>query len=147
LFRQLCLFPKSNHFNFIGSYRKHDRSDISDFGTVIERHYFFNNKELGTSNVSISYLDSIISLCKLNKITPILISSPVHKLYFERIPSSILLKFQEVRNRLYSNGIIIIDKTNDYYYDFEYYNSDHLNTKGASRFSNEIKGILSKRGD
>jgi hypothetical protein len=142
MIQQTCIYPKVNHFNFIGSYRSHDRSNISDSIESSSRHYMRNNQELGVSEISISYLDSIISLCNHNSITPIIIVSPVHKSYYKRIPKEISIRFETILNDLDAEGVIVIDKSNSIYYDNEFYNSDHLNTKGSFRFSKEIKDIL-----
>ena len=142
MIQQTCLYPKVNHFNFIGSYRSHDRSNISDSIESSSRHYMRNNQELGVSEISISYLDSIITLCNHNSITPIIIVSPVHKSYYKRIPKEISIRFEDILNDLDAEDVIVIDKSNSRYYDNEFYNSDHLNTKGSFRFTKSIKNII-----
>lgn len=145
LWKENCFYPKTDHFKFIGNYLNSDFSDISDSNSAIERHYYYNNKLLGESEIAITYVDSIIQICDLNRKIPIFVSSPVHKSYYKLIPSQVKVKYEELKKRLNSREIVFIDKTTDYYPDSLYLNSDHLNKKGANRFTLEIKEIIASK--
>ena len=69
------LIPRSNHHRkFIGEYKELIGREATNFQKVINKVYF--HKDYGVSELSISYLDSIVDYSK-NNITPILLSSPV----------------------------------------------------------------------
>jgi hypothetical protein len=143
LWKQLCFFPKTDHFNYIGSYENRNLSKITDTKHTINKHYYAKNEFLGISETAIAYLDSMVNLCKSKGITPILVSSPVHNSYYSLIPKPINERFEIEKRRLEAEGILVIDKTSDFYPDSLYLNADHLNEKGASRFSKEIRKIIS----
>ena len=96
LFKQTAFYPFRNHFNYIGNYSNNTGSNISDGESTAKRHYFFNSTERGVSENSISYLDSIISLCKTKNIKLVLISPPVHKNYLDNIPNRIFNKYSSL---------------------------------------------------
>lgn len=134
---QMGMYPKLNHINFIGSYKNNRESDVTDWEESIKRHYYFDGKQLGVSEVAVSHLDSMISLCKRNEITVVLASHPVHQYYLENIPNSTLQRFTELSNYL-SKKAIVFDKTSDYYPDSLYFNPDHLNEIGSEVFTKEL---------
>lgn len=142
--KQIGFYPKRNHNYFIGRYANSNFSNVSNWKKVIKRHYYLNNKELGTSELAISYLDSIIKICKENQVTPILVSSPLNKLYYRKIPVKALKNYNELKNKLILENIFVIDKSGEAYPDSLFYDSDHLNAKGAERFTKEIINLLGK---
>ena len=142
LLKNIGFYPKKNHFQYIGAYTNSNFSDISNSDSVKERHYYFNKKKLGISKTTISYMDSIINLCISKGVKPILVSSPIHESYYRLIPLTIKTRFEELKKQFSSKGAIIIDKTIDFYPDSLYYDSDHLNIKGANRFTSEIKKMI-----
>ena len=138
LWKEIGFYPKENHIHFIGNYSNSERSNISNFESAIQRHYYFNeNVELKISKIAINYLDSIIRTCNSKNIVPILVSSPVSKNYRENIPSNIWRKYEDLKNK-YESSAIIIDKTDNYYVDTLFLDSDHLNSIGAEKFSREV---------
>ena len=70
--RNMFLIPRSNHHRkFIGEYKELiGRSEATNYQKVINKVYF--HKDYGVSELSISYLDSIVDYSKKNNITPIL---------------------------------------------------------------------------
>lgn len=145
IWKQIGFYPKKNHIRYIGSYNNNSSSNISDFKSAIKRHYYFNGKKLNFSNTSINYLDSIITICKVYNITPILVSNPVHTNYMNDIPIEIIEKYKELMLSYKSIGILQIDKTNEIYPDSLFLNSDHLNSLGSSRFTNEVINLIGRR--
>lgn len=144
LWKQTGFYPKRNHTNFIGSYKNKKTSDISDWNTAIQRHYFFEGKELGVSDVSINYLDSIVDLCDSKKMELVLVSHPVYEKYLKSIPSVIINKYSTLE-REYDKKHIVYNQTDKEYPDSLYLNSDHLNEYGAERFSKELVDFLKKQ--
>jgi hypothetical protein len=142
IWKQTCFFPKLNHHNYIGNYFNSNNFNIVDSETPIRRHFYFNGEEIGISKVAISYLDSIIKICNTHEVKPILISSPVHETYYNKIPFINTSTFEDVKFKLISEGVTVIDKTIEHYPDSLFSNVDHLNENGANRFTKETKEIL-----
>jgi len=145
IWKQTCFYPKLNHGNYIGNYSNTNNSSIVNVETPIKRHYYYNGEEIGISNIAVSYLDSIIKICKTHGVKPILISSPVHETYYNKIPFINTSTFEDVKLKLISKGVMVIDKTKEHYPDSLFSNVDHLNENGANRFTKEIKEILTAR--
>jgi hypothetical protein len=137
LIKQIAFYPKRDHIHFLGEYENDTVRNSSDWKSAINRHYYFNEKELSFSDVAINYLDSISTLCNSKRITLVLVSNPVHKNYQAGIPESIWLKYSELQKN-YETEFLVIDKTNEIYPDSLFLNSDHLNEDGATRFTNEV---------
>lgn len=138
LWRQTAFSPKRKHVNYLGKYSNNKINDVSDWQSTIKRHYSWNDKVLGVSEVSVSYLDSIIKISQQQEIIVILTSSPVYNKYFDKIPRSIMKKFNSLKEQ-YENQVIIFDKTQEISYpDSLFLDADHLNLDGATRFSNEL---------
>ena len=135
LFKQLFLFPKKNHIYYIGNHKKSDYSNISNSNKTIDQHYYSNNQKAGISEISINYLDSMINLCKIHNITPILVNTPLHLSYKEKIPSIIQERYNQEILRFKNQGIKIYTDDSTTYKKENFYNSDHLNSSGAKIFS------------
>ena len=144
VFFALFLIPRSNHHRkFIGEYKELiGRSEATNFQKVINKVYF--HKDYGVSELSISYLDSIVDYSKKNNITPILLSSPVPSSYYNLIPSNMKERYHKLKQRFIEEGIHVIDLTKSNYNSDLFYNEDHLNSDGSKIFTEEVKRILSK---
>ena len=145
LFRETFFYPKKNHINYIGKFKKSKISSVSDWEGPVERHFYRNGKELGVSNTSIQYLDSIVILCKNNDIFLSLINSPVHNSYFNNIPISFLEQYNKLKMNYIKEDIFLLDKAKCEYPDTFFFNPDHTNFYGAEKFTNEVIEILSTR--
>ncbi len=141
-FRKMCLYPHLDHFPFIGNYSNSLQNNISDFDKEIDRHYYFQNRPVGISSVSLMYLDSIIGLCRSNKITPVLVGSPLGPEYLKRIPSETKIRYQSEKLRYVNQQIVVFDFCSQFYDDKSFLNSDHLNERGAARFTREFLNSL-----
>lgn len=140
--KQIGFYPKKNHFYFMGNYSNNELSDISDWKAAINRHYYYKNEKLGISKASISYLDSIITICITNSVIPILVSNPVQQNYLNNIPSNILTTYKNLNKKYVTKGIKVVDKRSEFYPDSLFLNSNHLNSIGSKRFTNEIIEII-----
>lgn len=141
--RNMCLIPKSDHYKkFIGKFQgREGYHEIKDYQNTINKTFYYKN--YGVSELCISYLDSIINISVKNKITPILIATPVPKEYFELIPENIKERYNLIKKKYLDKGIQVIDFEKEFKYNIEYfYNEEHLNIHGARRFTKEIKEIL-----
>ncbi|WP_143953860.1 hypothetical protein [Robertkochia solimangrovi] len=130
-----------DHIQYIGHYENSNLNDPSDWESSIKRHYYEDDNLVGNSETAISYLDSIVNLCISKNVKLILVSHPVHKTYQTHIPEINLNRFNKLKRKLEKNNTII-DLTFKKYPDSLFYNSDHLNTDGAERYTNELIGIL-----
>lgn len=137
LWKQTGFYPRKNHINYIGNYSNSSKSNIGDWETAINRHYYQNDKQLGVSQLAVNYLDSIVNLTSSKRIILIMVSNPVHERYLENIPVSVMEEFEKLTEK-YNASHIIFDKTRDHYPDSLYLNSDHLNEIGAKRFTLEL---------
>lgn len=142
LWSQTAFYPKPSHFNYIGNYLNYDTSHVSDYKQVIQRHYFEDEKPLGTSEISISSMDSIITLTERTHTQLVLISTPVHKDYRNGIPDHILKKYSDLKNTYMQRNILIFDESTTPYPDDLFLNSDHLNSDGANKFTKKIIDLL-----
>jgi hypothetical protein len=154
-FQNMCLYPKRDHFNFypignhfnIGDTTDKAKSFKADSETAINRHYFYNKKEAGVSETSIAFLDSLIDISRKKKITLILVGTPLHESYYNKIPNYIMNKYNYKKAGLIKEGIYIIDFTHQFSDDKYYLNSDHLNAKGATKFTKEIIDVLKTKSN
>jgi hypothetical protein len=144
IWKQLAFYPKLNHRNFVGNYTNTKGSNLSNKNKVIGRHYFYNKKQVGVSDVAVSYLDSIINICNNNEIALILVGVPVHQSYSNKIPNNFIKGYSAIKSKLEDKQLKIIDKTMEVYPDSCFLDVDHLNSHGANRFTKEIIEAMEK---
>lgn len=144
LMRNMCFYPKFNHFNFIGNYTNLDETHLNDADLVFRRHFYINDEKTDISKSALIYLDSIINLSQKNNIKIILLGTPVHNSYYSKIPDDIIQGYSFEKNKIEESGVLVIDYTDKFYTDKLYLNSDHLNEEGAKRFTYQIINLLKK---
>lgn len=130
-------YPTKNHFQFIGNYENQKISNIDNWESVIKRQFYKNDEPIGISNISIHYLDSIITACIKHEVVPILVSGPVHKNYRNNIPIETLTEYRNTISK-YKKSILIIDKKEEDYPDSLFFDPDHLNSYGAEKFTKQV---------
>ncbi len=134
--KNLCLYPKVKHDNYIGSFNgKKSKKIHNDSTEAIERHYFYEDKNVGISYLCINYLDSIINLADKNNMKLILVTAPLHSSYINNIPTNFQDSFFELKDSLINEKIMVLDLSESIIEDKYFYNSDHLNNKGAKKFT------------
>ena len=136
LWKKISFYPHDNHIHFLGSYKINNLTNINNWNSAINRHFYYNNNELNISNISKDYLDSLLIISKKYNILPILIGSPVHENYFNNIPDNLKIEFNALKNSY--EDIIIIDNIQLFYPDSLFLNTDHLNSYGSSLFTEKI---------
>jgi hypothetical protein len=146
LLKETAFFPKKNHINYIGEYSNSNYSDVSDWETVVKWHYYDEGKVLSVSRLATNCLDSIVQLCESKGVKLILANSPVHEHYLNKIPKSISEEYN-ILKKTYGKKHMIFDRSKDQYPDSLYLNSDHLNAKGAKRYTNELIKYLADKTD
>jgi len=144
LWKNTSFYPHYNHINYIGSFYTNKTSDNSKWRNDVERHFYGEEKkELAISVLAINYLDSIVNLCDKNKVQLVLVSTPVFKKYYQNIPSKFMIVFHSLLDK-YEHTTSIVNGLGEPYSDSLFMNSDHLNTYGANRFTNEVIDLLRK---
>ena len=145
LWKQTAFYPKLKHGNYIGEYKNASAGSVLKWEHVIKKHYYQDDHEVGTSEVAISYLDSIVQLCQQEKITLVLAGIPIHKNYYDRIPSKMLSKYTSIKKK-YNERAIIIDHLSLQYPDSCYSNASHLSRYGANLYTPMLIKILKNNG-
>ncbi|MFN2261836.1 MAG: hypothetical protein ABR595_07215 [Psychroflexus sp.] len=142
LWKETSFYPTTEHQNFIGKYSKNESSDISDWQKIIKRHYYWKNEQLGLSELSISYLDSIVKISNKHNIKLILAGSPIHEKYSNHIPEEVMKRFEDLKTK-YQKQTIIFDRIQNHKYaDSLFFNADHLNEIGAKKFTLDLNNFM-----
>lgn len=142
IFRNMLLYPKPNPIRYIGKYNASKLNHLYDNEDIIQRHYYYNGKIAGISKTSIRYLNLIISLCKKNGVTPILVTTPLHRFYRNRIPALYVNGYDSLKADLVKQNIKVLDFSSTPFNDKEFLNSDHLNGLGSTRFTHLLDSTL-----
>ncbi len=142
-FKQMCILPRQNHFQFIGAYKNKNKSNITQAKKAIARHFFIEGNPAQFSQLQANYLDSIYLHCKETNTELVLVTSPVHSNYQTNIPDNYSTLFEKKKAIYTDKGCIVLDKSLLAYPDNYFYNTDHLNTTGAEEFTLELFKSLS----
>ncbi len=142
LWKEIGFYPKRDHIHFIGNYSNKAISKINDENTAIARHYYIKGEKCKISTTAVNFLDSILNICDQKNITAILVNTPVHKTYYSKIPVEIQKGFELLEAKCKLN-VMVIDEMKQNYPDSLFLNCDHLNSRGALRFTTEITKLLS----
>lgn len=142
--KQMSFYPHKDHINYIGQFVNRTSSDLSGWEKIIERHYFVNDEVCDISTLSKNYLDSIVQLCTKREITLVLAGNPVHQKYYNNIPEKFIDKVSHLKKKMNDNAVIM-DQTHKIYPDSLFANADHLNARGAERFTAEVIKCIEER--
>ena len=105
----------------------------------IQFQFYSGNVLNNFSDINLLYLDKIINLCKVNKVNLLIINTPLHSYYQNKIPKNYILKYNETIRKYnlkcinlsglsFSDSCFIPD-------------GDHLSEKGANQFTKALKLI------
>ena len=103
LFKEICLYPKRKYIKYIGEYENkgiRKKKHIENWHETINRHFYIDNKECVISEISLNYLDSIISFCNKMNIVTILVRTPEHSNYYKNIPTLFLMSVRQSRRKV-----------------------------------------------
>lgn len=119
--------------------------NIDSFSKTIKRHTAEDASMLADN---ISYIESIILLCKKHDVNVVLVTTPTWNSYFNNLDSE--------QHRLMINNVELIkNKYNLLYFDYlkdsrftanDFYDCDHLCDDGAIKFSEILQSDLNKNG-
>ncbi len=137
--------PDIANYPFGGYYRYNDTCNLSNdtIQQSLKAHYDSDGAKAGISELMYSYVKKICSMCNENNIEIILINTPVHDDYYNKIPDA----FKR-------NHVVVYDhlkqEFNAKYLDFSRFplpdkgfgDGDHLNALGAKLFSEELSKNL-----
>lgn len=97
---------------------------------------YFNPKETNIEILKFNYIDSLINLCKLNKIQPILIYPPQSMTSYNKVSPKIIYQLQ---NYALTRGLIYWNFNSKKYDDSTFfYNHMHLNYFGAKKYTFQL---------
>ena len=134
--RHMCLYPIQNHNYYIGSFAK---GSIKKFkrnsDLVIETHFFHNGENAGISNITVNYLDSIIKFTNRNKIKLVLVTTPLHRSYSEKIPENFIIYFNKMQVLLRNKDILTLDMSETLKKEELFLDVGHLNYNGSQNFT------------
>ena len=143
IIEEMCYYPHKTHGRYIEKYSNLNNKKMKrDAKDATWRHYYYNKKNAGISTLSINYLKKMITLAKAHNIYTVLMTSPVHKSYFDLIPKNFKDKFEELKTEFQKQGIPVFDDSQFQYKDKYFLNSDHLNKKGSKLYSIRVKKEL-----
>lgn len=137
-------FANQNHqilknINPWGGYYNSSKNNINDsiVKIAIQRHY----NDTSISTTQIEQLIRIINLCKVNNIKLHLVNTPLHESYVRKIPEHYIKSYYTVCNDLKLNNYLI-DTHKDEFNDNEFGDGDHLNSRGAIKYTYLIHNII-----
>ncbi len=146
LFREFCLQPTGTHVHYLGSFIRMGNVHHPDSSESIARHFLQDGTTAPLSSLGISYLDSIITLCRREKIQLVLLGTPLHPSYLRNIPSMYTAAYDSLTSRLRAQGVLVVDATSHFVSDSLFANSDHLSGQGAALFSRQLPHLMKEAG-
>ena len=136
--RRMLVAPRTDHTKkYVGSFEKKEGM-LAQAGLqeTIDKHYFNEDKALNISDISVSYLDSIVGLTGKHQIKLYLTGTPLHAAYREQIPEKFIKKYRELTTQyLAFEHVSFIDYSQLNMDGNLYQDYDHLNYKGSLVFS------------
>lgn len=148
-FRKMCLYPIPTHKAYLGGYSNSNKSKVTDANQAANRHFCWDGEEAEISETVVAHLDSIVFLCREQSIELVVVTAPQHATYLRWVPQEFDTQFAQLKRQLSNDGATILDYSTAKYADELFLNADHLNQKGAKRFSKEVRNelyVLSEEG-
>ncbi|MBI34595.1 MAG: hypothetical protein CMP67_04440 [Flavobacteriales bacterium] len=144
LFKRMALQKFDKHEFYYDEYEEDERVLLPNLEHVINTHYYHKKEEHNCSQVSERYLDSIVNFCSSNSLNLVLITTPLHKQYIEKVPRKFVLNYNKVVLKLKTKGINVYDFSNYSLNDSCYLDYNHLNKYGAKLFTPVIDSIIDR---
>ncbi len=152
LVRKMCVYPHKSHTGYLGAYLRKSKSDVSNYEVRIKSQFFINmnsgenssskensgEKNIGLSSVYLKYLNRIKDLCKEKQVKLILVTTPLYKEYLSRVPKNIKDEYDRLRTKFTKEGVLILDYSNAFSEDSDFFDCNHLNKNGAEKFTKLI---------
>lgn len=135
----LKLLPDLN--TVLTAHAANDGINVEEFARRAQERWsrHFDNKDEYFMPERIEELYEIIDYCKENGITPVLVTTPFSKYYYDLVPRDFLQEFRTTIDAITADtGVSYYDYSHDerFYENLEYFSdSDHLNDAGAAYFT------------
>jgi len=141
--KELGLFPNLKDYNFIEGFRKFEPNlEKSEVEKTIDKHFYTHGEYVGISRYAAAFLDSIQHLTTQHQIDLTLVGAPLHYEYSEKVPEEIKTLYSELKEKYRARGINVLDHQQAAYPDAFFKDHDHLSSKGAEVFTEEILKTL-----
>lgn len=133
--------------SFMGEYNRVNEDKTVDSTAVADRlnsQYYARQDFTEYGSFNLKYLDKIIQLCNDNDVTLILVTTPTHYTYEQKVPDRFRKYYKEVTGKY--NDLTIIDMSTYLTRQGQYFLPDgsHMNLEGAILTTNELKRRLNK---
>ncbi len=152
LVRKMCVYPYKSHTGYVGAYLAKTKSDVSNYESRIEKHFFIKKnlgeknsgkektgkKNIGLSSVYLEYLNRIKNLCEEKHVKLILVTTPLYKEYLNRVPENIKDEYDRLKLKFTKEGVVVLDYSNAFSEDSDFFDCDHINKTGAEKFTKLI---------
>lgn len=148
---------------FVGGYELRSGSTIGQrraLDGAIQRHYYHGNSLRPISPLRTAYFNKIVKLCQQKKVRLWVINTPLHLDYRAELPPQTVSHYQKIMTQgeqelILPNGqelqekdqadFIYLDYSYLYLPDAYFFDYDHLNSEGASFFSQIIDRLVSRK--
>jgi hypothetical protein len=148
--RQLLGLPlKREDFSFFGGYESLKTSNIDQENINKKLRLYYNGLRISDYNMSkymTEYLHKILKLCSQRKIKVVLFNSPVHQIYRDGIPYRAFHDLDSLQLKLRSqfDNVVYIDCSNLQLPSENYYDGDHVNSRGSTMLTKYLADELGK---
>jgi hypothetical protein len=110
------------------------------------RHYFFGNDQaLKESDIAIEHIKKIVRLCSEKSVRLIIVNTPKHASFQQKIPLFYKLKHAAVIQDVLNSqpGVTYYDCSGMILPDDHFFDGDHLNNIGGRKFSEMFMNLIS----
>lgn len=125
--------------------QEHANRAIDTLGVSVAKKHTAKDNEL--VNLNIEYLEKIVELCDKKGVHVILVTLPAHKSYRDNLSQSQLdsvISAGEKMKIKYNNCNYLNLLQEPSFTNEDFYDADHLNTKGAKKLSILVDGFISQ---
>lgn len=140
------LLKPSRYYDWIGYFNNYSTNVSVNEQSIVNRinfQYYKNDSLYGYSKDNISYFYKIVQFCKVNKIELIIVNTPLHKSYQEKIPKDYINKFYSLVSE---NNLSIIEFDKFSFEDADFLpDGDHVSKRGSEKSSKIIDSLLNNR--
>jgi hypothetical protein len=137
------LITRSEKNGWLGWYENYSTSVTISEKSIKDRirtQYYLNEKARGFSDDNIHYFNMIVKYCRENNLALIILNTPMHSGYIEKVPEKFKEKFYSL---IGDSGVKLIEfdglKLTDEYY---LPDGDHVNGKGAVLATKYLEEVL-----
>lgn len=141
-FKNVLYEPDKNKFSFERGYYSGNKTNTSDsaVNSAIKRHFYNKDGNINPfSVVQIYYLQKIVDVCNEKGIKLLLVMTPLHRDYREKVPPLYLAKMDSLKLKYKNN---FLDYSDFKLEDYQYGDGDHINYYGSKVFTQKLIDTL-----